>query len=71
MNEYKSLLQLMIKQSRQWSNKMMYHLYPHTENFVAVHPSVVETSTNTLFMSPIKRRCYFDVSCCMLSQNTN
>ncbi|XP_017100062.2 pickpocket protein 19 [Drosophila bipectinata] len=64
-------MNLMIKQPRQWSNKMMYHLYPHTENFVAVHPRVVETSTNTLFMSPIKRRCYFDSEKNPLYRNTS
>ncbi|EDV53205.1 pickpocket protein 19 [Drosophila erecta] len=53
-------LNLMIKEPRQWSNEMMYHLYPDTENFVAVHPMVTETSTNTYEMSPSKRRCYFD-----------
>ncbi|KAH8232580.1 hypothetical protein KR032_009933 [Drosophila birchii] len=53
-------MNLMIKEPRQWSTEMMYHLYPDTENFVAVHPMVTETSTNTYEMSPEKRRCYFD-----------
>ncbi|XP_017000609.2 pickpocket protein 19 [Drosophila takahashii] len=53
-------MNLMIKEPRQWSNQMMYHLYPDTENFVAVHPMVTETSPNTYEMSPSKRRCYFD-----------
>nr|XP_016926741.1 pickpocket protein 19 [Drosophila suzukii] len=53
-------MNLMIKEPRQWSNQMTYHLYPDTENFVAVHPMVTETSPSTYKMSPSKRRCYFD-----------
>ncbi|XP_026851223.1 pickpocket protein 19 [Drosophila persimilis] len=53
-------MSLMIKEPRQWSNNMVYHLHPETENFVAVHPMVTETSPNTYEMSPEKRRCYFD-----------
>ncbi|XP_017083260.2 pickpocket protein 19 isoform X2 [Drosophila eugracilis] len=53
-------MNLMIKEPGQWSNQMMYHLYPDTENFVAVHPMVTETSPNTYEMSPSKRGCYFD-----------
>ncbi|KAH8384143.1 hypothetical protein KR009_012241 [Drosophila setifemur] len=53
-------MNLMVKEPKQWSHEMVYHLYPDTENFVAVHPTVAETSENTYFMSPSKRRCYFD-----------
>ncbi|XP_039492969.1 pickpocket protein 19 [Drosophila santomea] len=53
-------MNLMIKEPRQWSNEIIYHLYADTENFVAVHPLVMETSPNTYKMSPSRRRCYFD-----------
>ncbi|XP_017041733.1 pickpocket protein 19 isoform X1 [Drosophila ficusphila] len=55
---------LMIKEPRQWSNQLTYQLYPDTENLVAVHPMVMETSHNTIDMSPSKRRCFFDTTCC-------
>ncbi|SPP82892.1 blast:Pickpocket protein 19 [Drosophila guanche] len=53
-------MNLMIKEPRQWSNNMLSHLHPDTENFLAVHPMVTETSPNTYDMSPKRRRCYFD-----------
>ncbi|XP_022226193.2 pickpocket protein 19 isoform X2 [Drosophila obscura] len=53
-------MNLMIKEPRQWSTNNFYHLHPDTENFVAVHPMVIETSPNTNKMSPKRRRCYFD-----------
>ncbi|XP_052856548.1 pickpocket protein 19 [Drosophila gunungcola] len=64
-------MNLMIKEPRQWTNQMMYHLYPDTENFVAVHPMVTETSPNTYKMSPSKRRCYFDNEQSPNFQNTS
>ncbi len=57
-------LQLMIKEPRQWTQQManVFHLYAHTENFVAVHPTVFETTPSTNQMKLRQRRCYFDVS---------
>ncbi|KAH8416710.1 hypothetical protein KR222_009831 [Zaprionus bogoriensis] len=55
-------MHLMIKQPRQWSQPIVYHLYANTENFVAIDPMVIETSKNTCDLSPEERRCYFEAS---------
>lgn len=52
----------MIKEPRQWSQPIIYHLYANTENFVAIDPMVIETSKNTYELNPEQRGCYFDVS---------
>lgn len=52
----------MIKEAHQWSQPVIYHLYANTENFVAVDPTVIETSENTYELEPEQRGCYFDVS---------
>ncbi|EDW58962.1 pickpocket protein 19 [Drosophila virilis] len=52
-------MNLMIKEPRQWSHSMVYHLYSNTENFLSLDPVVIQTSTNTYEMDPAKRRCYF------------
>ncbi|XP_016989083.1 pickpocket protein 19 [Drosophila rhopaloa] len=64
-------MNLMIKKPSQWSSEIIYNLYPDTENFVAVNPLVMETSTNTHKMSPRKRRCYFDNEQSPYFQNTS
>ncbi|XP_062122171.1 pickpocket protein 19 [Drosophila sulfurigaster albostrigata] len=53
-------MNLMIKQPRQWSQPVVFHLYANTENFVAIDPLLIETSRNTVLMSPSKRHCYFE-----------
>lgn len=52
----------MIKDPHQWSQPVIYHLYANTENFVALDPTVIETSKNTYELDPEQRGCYFDVS---------
>lgn len=52
----------MIKEPRQWSQPIIFHLYANTENFVALDPMVIETSKNTYELDPEQRGCYFDVS---------
>ncbi|KAH8359597.1 hypothetical protein KR093_007789 [Drosophila rubida] len=53
-------MNLMIKEPRQWSQPVAYHLYANTENFVSVDPLIIETSKNAAIMPPSKRHCYFD-----------
>ncbi|XP_068155137.1 pickpocket protein 19-like [Drosophila tropicalis] len=55
-------MNLMIKEPRQWTQQManVFHLYADTENFVAVNPTVFETTPSTNQMKLRQRRCYFD-----------
>ncbi|KAH8312291.1 hypothetical protein KR044_010103 [Drosophila immigrans] len=53
-------MNLMIKQPRQWSQPVVYHLYANTENFVSIEPLMIETSRSAQLMPPSKRHCFFD-----------
>lgn len=56
-------LQVMIKESDEWSESLTHFFLPNTKSYLAVTPTITETSTNTRRLHPSKRRCLFAVSC--------
>ncbi|KAM7361074.1 pickpocket 19 [Cochliomyia hominivorax] len=50
---------IMIKESEEWSESLTHFFLPNAKSYLAVTPTITETSTNTRRLHPRKRRCLF------------
>ncbi|XP_065360282.1 pickpocket protein 19 [Calliphora vicina] len=52
-------IDVMIKESDEWSESLTHFFLPNTKSYLAITPTITETSTNTRRLSPRRRRCLF------------
>ncbi|XP_023308867.2 pickpocket protein 19 [Lucilia cuprina] len=52
-------IDVMIKESDEWSESLTHFFLPNTKSYLAITPTITETSTNTRRLPPHRRRCIF------------